>query len=163
MKMRSCFVSNSSSSSFIIHDMDAETLKEKAIECGKAILLEKMTPAERDKSNAESIAEKNSRKFFEWPGNVSFFNFGNGLGAGQWKSNLKEMAEECYANVQSVKETLEEEFVFQKSPEKIAVMVDRENAMNGFFGYVADEDGEEWSATTVFAERLGTSRPIRMT
>ena len=163
MKIRSCFVSNSSSSSFIIHDMDAETLKEKAIECGKAILLEKMTPAERERPNAESIAEKNSRKFFEWHGNVSFFNFGNGLGAGQWKRNLNEMAKDGYTDVHGVKEMLEEEFVFQKSPEKIAVMVDRENAMNSFFGDVADENGEEWSATTVFAERLGTSRPIRMT
>lgn len=162
MKCRSCFVSNSSSSSFIIHDMDAETLKEKAIQCGKELLLEKMSPSERDRSNAEAIAEKNSRQFFDWKGNVEFFNFGNGIGRGQWKSNIKRIAEECYSDELWVEKTLSEEFVFQKSKEKIAVMIERENSFRDFFGWVADENGEEWSPGTVIADRLGTCQPIRM-
>lgn len=162
MKMRSCFVSNSSSSSFIIHDMDAETLKEKAIQCGKELLLKKMSPSERDRPNAEAIAERNARKFFDWEGNVEFFDFGNGIGRDQWKSNIKQMAEECYSDESWVEETLSEEFVFQKSKEKIAVMVERENAFRDFFGWIEDENGEEWSPGTIIAERLGTCQPIRM-
>ena len=162
MKMRSCFVSNSSSSSFIIHDMDAEMLKEKAIQCGKELLLKKMSSSERDRPNAEAIAERNARRFFDQQGNVEFFNFGNGIGRGQWKSNIKQMAEKCYSDESWVEETLSEEFVFQKSKEKIAVMLERENAFRDFFGWIEDENGEEWSPGTIIAEKLGTCYPIRM-
>lgn len=162
MKIRSCFVSNSSSSSFIIHGIDAETLKERAIQCGKQILLDKMTPAERKRPDAENIAESNSRQFFNWYGNVDFFNFGDETGEGHWKSNLRQMAKECYTDEGWVEKVLSDEFVFQKSKEKIAVMVELDNSFRDFFGWIADENGEEWSPGTIIAKRLGTSRPIRM-
>ena len=162
MKIRSCFVSNSSSSSFIIHDMDAATLKEKVIQCGKEFLLNKMSPSERDRSNAEDVAERISRKFFEQEGNAMFLDFGNGTGRGQWKSNIKRIAKYAYSDEAWVEEILSKEFVFQKSKEKIAVMVEGENALRDFFGWVLDEDGEEWSPGDVLARRIGTSSPVRM-
>ncbi len=162
MKIRSCFVSNSSSSSFIVHDMDAATMKEKAIECCKEFILEAMKPSERDRPNADAIAEKRARTFFDNPSNVKFFNFGSDMKHSQWKRNVRELANFSYADYGDAELYLEQEYVFPDSPERIALMVDAENALIRYFGY-AGKEGEEISVMEALREELGSCYPIRMT
>ena len=163
MKARTCFVSNSSSSSFVVHDASSEEVKEKVIQCCRDFILNAMSLRERMHRGTVEGAEVQARRFVENPDNVLFLDIGGRIGRHKYDQMLKNVAEYSYSDANAVKENLEEDYAFPDSPERIALMVDAENAFIREFGWGdGRNDNAETSIMEAIEDAIG-ARPVRLT
>lgn len=167
MKFRSCFVSNSSSSSFVVNNLSPAEAKERVVACCTEFTLRKYPPKMRTPERKAEIRRK-VRKFIENPEYVQFIEFPPNLGERQKAVRMKILENLTYGDIEDIEKMLQTRV--RKSALTATVVADAENAFLAQFGYAPAEypsNDPEWpfkeeSVMEALERALGTY-PERMT
>ena len=160
MKLRTCFVSNSSSSSFVISDANAAEARARIVECCTSFVLAKLPPKRRTKEKAQEI-RASVKRFVSNPNLVQIVEFPEGLSKSQRTARMKLVENLTYARVDDIAKMLDERV--RPGSYTATVVSDAENAFIEAFEYAPTGlNGEEESIMSALERSLGTY-PERMT